>query len=377
MKLAFVIYNLSHLDNWIKPLSKYTDNNEIIVFHLAKIQNKTFPVVHNNIKEYDLSQISGQEIINILKYINPDICIFLNFRSMFEFLLQRICIHNNIKQIYLEHGLFSQNTLHFMTSRAKRNIKSTICRQYNLWKKYLGFLFCSKALTKELKILEQIYLKRNFSASPFDHYIVYSQREKDLLSKVFNMNNKNTSLVGYPIFNDKQEKTRLIIQHNNNNEVLYVHQPFILDGFATINYEQEKTYLISLKNILLRKYDRFTILLHPRENLSAYIRRFEDTDINIIQSPKDCTCYTNKSLILGHYSTALFYALYFDIPTVILNYPTVKNDPIYEECFETISDIKALLIKDFKTNPTKKIYMLGEINTYEYIANKIIQISNQ
>ena len=110
-----------------------------------------------------------------------------------------------------------------------------------------------------------------------------------------------------------------------NGEVLYVHQPFILDGYATISYEEEKKIFLDLEKQLLKKYKRLIVLLHPRENLSTYIKRFADTQIDIIQLPNNYSCFTDKSLIIGHYSTALLYALYFEKPTIILNYPSVKK----------------------------------------------------
>lgn len=371
MKIAFTVYNLAFISNWIKKMTPYMKDCTFTIFHIASLQGKKLPEIEG-VRCYDVSSLSHTEIDGIITQVKPDLWISFNFRSLFELFFQRICVQHGIRQVYLEHGIFSQNTLHFKTGKAKKNIGSTIHRQYVFWKKYISFLLHCKHFVKELQVLQQVYFNGKFSASPFDHYFIYSQREYDLLAKVFPLNRKNTSLVGYPIFNGEKEKANVSKQRDIDGDVLYIHQPFILDGFASIDYEQEKTYLLSIKNIISKRYNNLVILLHPRESLSKYIERFQNTGIKIIQSPNDYSCYINKSLILGHYSTALFYALYFEKPTAILKYPTVQNDLIFKECFELVMNLDELKTKDFKINIAKKEYMLGEVNTYEHIADEIM-----
>lgn len=109
--------------------------------------------------------------------------------------------------------------------------------------KYIGVLYHAKKRLQEWRILQQVYFKNNFKYSPFDYYFIFSQREYSLLSNVFPLDESNTSLIGYPIFSsekDKKEATSAGLKMNG--EVLYVHQPFILDGYATISYEEEKKY---------------------------------------------------------------------------------------------------------------------------------------
>lgn len=376
MKIAFTVYNLAFISNWIKKLIPYWKDCEIVIFHIANLQKQKLPAIEG-IKCYDVSFCSYSEIIDIIKDERIDLWISLNFRSLFELLFQRICALQGIKSVYLEHGFFSQNTLHFKTQKAKRNIGDTITRQLNFWLKYVGLLYRTNKKAQEWRVLRQVYLKNDFNVSPFVHYFIYSQREYKLLSNVFSLDANNTSLVGYPIFSSEKDKEAASAELTMNGEALYVHQPFILDGYATISYEQEKEYLLNLEKQLSKKYKRLIVLLHPRENLSAYKKRFADTQITIIQSPNNYSCFTDKSLIIGHYSTALLYALYFEKHTVILNYPTVKNDPIFQECFPTVENIEDICALNFRVDISKKILFAGKENTYEYIAQKIIEICQQ
>ena len=376
MKIAFTVYNLAFISNWIKKLMPFWKNCEIVIFHIASLQKQKQPGIEG-IKCYDVSFCSYSEIIDIIKDERIDLWISLNFRSLFELLFQRICTLQGIKSVYLEHGFFSQNTLHFKTQKAKRNIGDTITRQLNFWRKYVGLLYRTDKKSQEWRVLQQVYFKNNFNLSPFDHYFIYSQREYKLLSNIFSLDESNTSLVGYPIFSSEKDKEMVSAKLTMNGEALYVHQPFILDGYATITYEQEKEYLLDLEKQLSKKYKRLIILLHPREDLSAYKKRFADTQVDIIQSPNNYFCFTDKSLVLGHYSTALLYALYFEKPTVIVGYPTVKNDPIFQECFPTAENIEKICSIDSHIDVSKKIPFAGEENTYEHIAQEILEKYNQ
>ncbi len=376
MKIAFTVYNLAFISNWIKKLMPYWTDCEIVIFHIASLQKQKLPAIEG-IKCYDVSFCSYSEIIDIIKDERIDLWISLNFRSLFELLFQRICALEGIKSVYLEHGFFSQNTLHFKIQKAKRNIRDTIIRQLNFWRKYVGLLYSTGKKSQEWRVLQHVYFKNEFKLSPFDHYFIYSQREYKLLSSIFSLDENNTSLVGYPIFSSEKDKEAASVELTMNGEALYVHQPFILDGYATITYEQEREYLLDLEKQLLNKYKRLIVLLHPRENLSAYKKRFADTQITIIQSPNNYSCFTDKSLIIGHYSTALLYALYFEKPTIILDYPTVKNDPIFQECFPRVESIEDVCSSDYHIDISKKIPFAGKENTYEHIAQEIIKICGE
>lgn len=372
MKIVFTIYNLAFISNWIEKIQPYMKNCEITIFHIAMLQHKT-PKIIKGIKYYDVSNLSFSEIDTIITNIHPDLLINFHFRSLFELLIQRSFINHGIKQVYLQHGFFSQNSLHFKTQKAKQNYKATILRQINFCKKYIGFLLHKKSsLLQEINILRKIYLKKELSVSPYDHYYIFSQREYNFLSKVYKINEHNTTVIGYPIFSEESDKTQLLSQNKMTSEVLYVHQPFIQDGYAQINYDTELKYINNIWLVLKKKYNKFTILLHPRENLAAYRQRFINTEIKIVQAPNDYSIFADKALILGHYSTALLYGIYLEKPTAILQYPTVVNDPIFKDYCPSINNIEELVTKDISINIKMKNYFVGPNNTYEHIAKELM-----
>lgn len=374
-RIVFVVYNLAFISNWIEKLIPYIELGEYYILHIGRLQKMT-PKILPGVKYIDCSDISGQTIQQILIAINPDVCVVFNFRSLYEQLLMRICKGIGVRTVYLEHGLISMNTTKFKKDKIKDAFRDTAYRQLKFLHKYVGYLLSCKAIIREFVIFFNVYFRGCFRMSPFDHYYLYSQRSVDKFSPIFDLKDgKCYTLVGYPIFNNQQQKEESSLSVRSGKGVLYVHQPFISDKFTSISYEEEKDYLLNLANILKPRYSSFTVLLHPRENLSAYRKRFEETGIDIIQSPNNYKSFADKDLIIGHYSTALLYALYFNKPTVIIDYPHTRLDSIFSDYFDYIDDVTKLAVCDFCISKCSRTYLVGPNNTYESIAKEMFKES--
>lgn len=372
MNILFLTYHPSMLSNWVVKLQPFLEDYNIYVLHIAKLHSvKVKPI--KKIQLYDVSWNSYSRNKELLKQIKPELVVFLSFRSMWEHTFQRICKSLKFSQVYLEHGLYSKDTLSFKPNKLKTNFGNTIFRQIAFWYNEIGCIIHSEKIIDEIKLCRDVYFKGRFGACPFEHYFIYSQRSFDKYSQIYKMKiGVNTTLVGYPIFNDKSYKLLLNNSLCKNDGVLYVHQPLIKDGIAAISYEEEKKWLINIYECLKDRYSSFTILLHPRADLDAYIDRFKNTGINVIKSPNNYLQFAERSLIIGHYSTALLYGLYFNKPTVILDYPTTINDTSFAECFSYCKSIDELREVNLEVNyGAKKMYFVGDVNTFEHIAEKM------
>lgn len=374
MRIIFVTYNLAFISNWIVRLKPYLNNCEIIVLHIASLQNAK-PLIVEGLKYIDVSGHSGLRLKKVINDLKPDLCITFNFRSLFEQVILRICKEINIPNVYIEHGLISMNTTRFKKNKIKEDFFNTIHRQLNFIWKYMTYIFSSEKPFLEIKVLYFIYLKSQFFHSEFDHYFIFSQRSFDKLNGLYKLS-CNYTYIGYPIFNSKEEKEIADNCCNSGGGVLYVHQPFILDRLTTISYNEEKNYLMRLANVLAPKYNEFTILLHPRENIAKYRELYSESNITIEQSPNNFRCFSDKDLIMGHYSTALLYALYFNKPTVILDYPDTVVDKIFLGYFDFVANIEELKNHKFEQSKVSKDYIVGHNNTYEQIAEQICYYIN-
>lgn len=370
MNIVFLLYHPSAFSNWINKLTPFLDGANLYVLHISKLHGVQ-PEIIDAYKAIDISCYSYNRLKKLLYDINPDVFVFLSFRSLLEYAINRLCVNLNIRKIYLEHGLFSTDTLKFRKNKLKKEIVKTIWRQFSYWLVQLGLIMHSEHPFWEIKLANSVYRKNEFKKAPYDHYYIFSKRSFDCYKSIFDLNNSNVTYVGYPIFNDDAEKNIVDVQRSNKG-VLYVHQPLVSDGIASISYEEEKKYIKMLANILKDKYGSFTILLHPRSDLYEYKERFNDTGIEIVQSPNNFRLFANKSLIVGHYSTALLYGLYFNKPTVVLDYPSIKTSIMFRLIFVYCDDIRKLPVMEIPVCTSQKEYIVGRYNTFEHIAQILL-----
>ena len=368
-KIVFILYHPSGLSNWIVKLMPYMSDTEISVFHIAKLHSVKAKTI-NGVNLYDISGLSYTGLLSIIDGINPDLMVFLSFRSLLELVLQRICVSRGIRQLYVEHGLFSNDTLKFRTSKLKSGDCVAIKRQLHFLNLSLSCIAHSKNFFKELSLFYNIYLKKKFYLSPHNHYFLFSERSRNMMGAVYNFKD-NVEYVGYPIFMDEAQKDEAKGAVRDAGGVLYVHQPLISDGIAKITFEDEKAFIVKMAAKLEVKYGKLTILLHPRSELKEYIERFSDVGIDVVQSPNNFMLFVDKSLIVGHYSTALLYGLYFDKPTLVLDYPSMQNDKLFNEFYTYVPDLDDLDKVSIEAKIKYKQYLVGDNNTFEYIAGKI------
>ncbi len=371
MNIVLLLYHPSELTNWVVKLAPYLTDHKVSVLHVAKL-HRVIPTEVKGVNLYDVSDYSYQNAENLVNSLSPDVFVFLSFRSILELTYHRICTKLGIKKIYVEHGLFSGDTLKFRKKKLKKEFFIMFRRQTSFLFTHLGWLLHCGNIIPEIMLFYNVYYKGRFDLVPYDHYYIFSKRSYDSYSKLFPMDeNKNVTYVGYPIFNDESQKNMADVKQGGG--VLYVHQPLIFDGLAHISFEEEKQWLLNLADRLEPKYGKFTILLHPRSDLDAYKERFRDTTINVVKAPNNFRVFADKDIIVGHYSTALLYGLYFGKPTLVLDYPTMHNDSLFAELFTYVDDIDQIGTATITPEESKKLYMVGEHNTFEFIANTLVK----
>lgn len=372
-KILFFVKNISMLETLVFKLHPYLHNCEILVFHNSKMQpgKKQTEVDINNI---DVSCLTYSEIKQLLKEWHPDVCVLYNFRGIIDQFFIRICKACEIKTYFLAHGILSDDIL-TIRKISSQGLWLRIKRISWQLKQYYSLIRHSCSPINELKIFIQVLVKNDFAANPFDKYFVYGDRCLNFLSKFYKLKkNENAFTVGYPLFDSETQKELSVNTAENivSKGVLYVHQPFILDNYAKISYEEERAFILKMANKLLPTYGNFTIMLHPREDIKHYESLYEGTTINVIQSPNDYRLFVGAQLVLGHYSTALLFALYFDKPTFIIDYPTLKTPTLFKDIFlysDTKDFSKPVVSNSLFKN---KSFLLGEGNSFEHISNIIL-----
>ncbi len=362
------------LETLVFKLSPYLYNCEILVLHNSRMQpgKKQTEI---NIDNIDISCFSYYEIKQILQEWSPDICVLYNFRGIIDQFFIRICRTCNIKTYFLAHGILSDDIL-TVKKISSQGLWLRVKRLSWQIRQYFSLICHSDSPMTELKIFYNVLFKNKFDSNPFDKYFVYGDRCLNFLSKIYKLKKgENAFTVGYPLFESEEQKKQSAdsIENVTPKGVLYVHQPFILDNYVQISYEEEKNFLLSLANKLFPIYCDFTMMLHPREDIKHYKSLYKGTPIKVIQSPNDYRLFVGAELVLGHYSTALLFALYFNKPTLIIDYPTLNTPNLFKGVFP-FSDCKEF------SNPIvtncllkNKSFLLGDGNSFEHISNMILK----
>jgi hypothetical protein len=324
---------------------------------------------------YDVSVLREKEIEELLQKLNPLKVIFPTYRSLNELLINRICCKLNIQTVYLEHGLYSKDTEILNIASARKCKIQTLKKYWTFSKYYTIFILRSGNILRELNVLYRAFFKNEYNCTKFNSALFFGEYGYRKLNHTFGFEDSEVRFCGYPLFESDEVKNQLQLSNNDDGTVLYVHQPFIKNKQTFISYEEERDYIVSFWSSINYKYDKFTLLLHPREDLLMYQELYKKIDIEIIQSPNDYKLFLNRSLVLGHYSTALLYALYFNRRTVIIDYPGTNIDDVFVDIVP-YSRSTAQLVSLVKNGiPYPKANMLssfiGPNNTYENIAKMI------
>lgn len=372
--ILFITPSVSMIQNWVERLMPFLDGYTPLILHMASLQDTKPSDIYEE-STYDVAKLSAIEIRNLIRRSAPCLCINLNFRSLLEQLILRVCKDEHIPTLYLEHGILNNDNEHFKSFKTVQNKSLTIKRQIvMLWKTFCYSLFSPMPLGNLLKSYK-VVRNNDFKIVPFDNYFVYGERCLNYLRSIYPMVDINTNsvLVGYPLFDTAKDAENAIkFVSKEKNGVLFVHQPFILDGITSINYEEERDYVKSLQETFSVKNEKFTILLHPREDIIKYQELYKDTDIDVVLSPNDYKQFANKRLVLGHYSTALLYPLYFDVTTYIVDYPEATIQPIFDGIFPRFHTNGATYDSNVNiSNNRIASWIIGPHNTYEHIAEQI------
>lgn len=364
--------------NWIHPLRPFLEG-EIYVFHINSLDKEDL-ICPEGVHLIDIGLLSTFGILRKLKEIRPDAYISLGFRSLIELMLVRLCRKVGIKSVYLEHGLYTVDTARLNTSNLKRNTGYVVKKYQNFVIKYVQYLFLCRCSFRELRAFHEGFVKKNYINSKFDKALFFGQYGFAETNKLFHYPNHDVVFCGYPLFQSNKERDEvsetIVKKKDNAASVIYVHQPFILNHQTSISYAEEVCFIRTIWNKIRTEFYAFQVLLHPRENIERYVDLFSGTDIEVIQKPNDYRVFLGANLVIGHYSTALLYSLYFNIETVIMDYPKAKIDKLYTSFCSYAESPNELCDKIIKSgHSNKKEYnielLVGPVNSYENVAREI------
>jgi len=297
-------------------------------------------------KEYKLIDIGKKGVkltIKLIKQLNPIAIIIPGFRGLLDLLMIRIGKFISIKTIYLEHGLTNEFHLKF----AMANKKASVNRYLRITKMFLNFLLINpKSFLNELKIVYLSMFKTNYKLTKFDYAIFYAKNGVDFLNQAFSFDKKQVFYSGYPFVNNIKDLHSVSCDKeiNTNKKILYIHQPFIIDGLSKISYQEETQHFIQISNVFNQFNYDFILQLHPRDSIEMYNRLLAQTNIIIKQSKNLCELFEDCNIMMGFDSTALFVGIALYKPLIILDYPRSRsfNKTLMEDISIRINNLNEL-----------------------------------
>lgn len=347
-KIVLYIQTSTMISYFVVPISKFlSDNYEIHVFHIDSINDCREPREFDNIIKHDVGNMSASQIKRLLVKIDPEKMIFINIYSLMELMMLRIVKQTGIKAVFLQHGVFEMNASKRRYDKLAKNTYSEVVKLSKFIVKYIDFLFASGHPLKELAILHQAFINRDFSKTKFDKAILFAPYWTHLINDKLKLADSDISYSGYPITESNEEFDKLVsAKRNVSNKAILIHQPFIKDKLTRFTYDMEKEYFVEIADKLKYKGLSLVLLLHPREDLELYKKIYMGTSISIIQNIEK-EDYCKYRLAIGFYSTALFIPIFLNCPIWIIDYDIIKaQDSIF---FPLSCDASNLLLEPNKT----------------------------
>lgn len=383
MKVLFFIYRTNFIRNWVQNIKPYFENMDIEIYVFCLDDSfLDFP----NYKGFNITNISSFKIIDILqilKAIKPDALIVLGYRSLLELLMVRISKLLNIKTIYMQHGIVSEEDLSLFFEKNKNEFIISFKRYIKYLKLFSEYLFIQHVkIIHEIKVLIKAFFFANYKNMGLDKFLLFSQHGYIFHKKIFHFSDNQVEIIGYPVFMKKSNlKIIPTVIPRNKKYVLYIHQNFIQSNNTKITYEEEKEYLNEIIKTTNDCGFLFVIQLHLSESIENYKEFYRNDDVIVIQNNNLAGLVNNCSFVVGHFSTVLLIPILLNKPLLLFDYPKIVVSPdfyndvgiqiksliYYSKILNSPNAIDVIKYKSFREKH------LGTKNHFEDFANAIVK----
>lgn len=328
--IVFYVHRTGLLSYFVNPICEFLkDKYKITILHIDKKNHYSYaPSCSPLYSTIDLSDKSLTEIQQLLTALRPKAFVSLGFISIYELLMLRVCKGLGIKTIYLEHGIYSKETSSLPLGKLLHKFRTTVSKNLFFLRLYYQFVRNSKDAKNERFVFWHCFRKKEYFYSKFDKALFFAEYGSHQISNLFHYEKQDIDYICYPLAKTTAEyleyKKIAGLPLCKDKKATLIHQPFILDGLAQWSYEEERDYFEKLAKKLRNEGYSFSIQLHPRSDAQMYRNLYAKTGIEILSGMQRMD-FKKYSLVLGYYSTALLYPLFFHIPIQIIDYPNVAK----------------------------------------------------
>lgn len=331
MRIGFVLKGLQGYYAHVKPFLRYSDGNEFIVFHLDRLygNTKAYEKVSNNVKFIELTY--KFHIRSILQKHSLDYMIFFNPGNLFEQTLILKCKSLGVKTVYFQHGVNPDYEKIGLTRKAVLKRSKFFKRIIKYAFFYINFII-TVLLQNKFKYYKY-FIKRTFAlwnkdtnsiirnyGSPENHTeisFVYNNSDKNLLQNHLGISVDNIEVMGYPFL--EPEKLGQVLELPF---ILYISSALRTSKVVDITIEEELKFYEELYNVIKSTGVRLVIKLHPLDDKERITSHFEDyKGLSILADYNMANLVKASKIVIGDLSSALFYAVRYYKPIILLTYP--------------------------------------------------------
>ena len=375
----------SSAKNIIIPLLEFFEKKNIkVIFLNANSLNGNIEIPQvEGLESFDIFLNDYKSLQGLLETKKPLAIFSLSFRSLFDIFINRLGHLYNIPTVYFEHGLFISG---LGDKFVMSDYKSSIWRYLNYFKKYFVFIGAEKINPfKEFKNIYRCVKQNDYTQNQYDAYLFYATHGKDQVYAKFKFKEDEIYYSGYPLVKYKGDLNIVKAGKLSDNFVLYIHQPLVKDRLTEFTYEDEKKLIGNIVSQLAENNLKLIFKIHPREDIGAYKERFGDIDV-IISADPFADLLPKCKLVIGQFSTALFFAAKYFIPLIIIPYKGVSDGyyTVFEQIGTKIGDagqlggitknIGNLSDADNKRYTDFNNSIIGNNNSFEDQADTLINI---
>lgn len=389
-KIFIYNYAIAGYDYLVKPintiLKKKYSGYEIIFLHSSSINSDKDTITKKplDIESIDISYYSTKKILKLFNNYKPSLFINFVFRSLFDVMLFFISSKAGVKSLIIQHGIFDpDSTMRFSFHNKIESIK----RYNNYLLKLLHLVLLSKSFVQMKEIVKAAVssmIFNDYEAIPIDYAIYYSEESSIHIQNILKIKKENVYYSGYPLFTSNAEIQEANKQLRSSEYILFLHQPFVKMKTTSLKLIDEINLFKEWANIVAKKGYKLIIKLHPRASVADYHQYLQNHNSLEIADEDMLTLTRNAKYIIGMFSTALFYATYFNKQIFIYKYSTKKRmiKNIFEEVgikFSNSIELEKLLDKNNYLpdySEFNKKY-LGKNNSFENQLDTIIEIINK
>jgi hypothetical protein len=386
MKIGFFIKSLNAYHAHVKSFIEQAPgkNYSFIVFHMNNLYTPNFKLENILCEKVDLSKKTNYNLE--LKKLNIDFFVSLNPGNLFDLLLIACCKQLNVCTIYYQHGIqldFSSfNPTVLSRNKTFKKKKLTIKKYFFFYAVFLKnvFLFKRKNLIIQTVFTKTKHLinSKKIASLPkyglhemhIDWAFVYGEADKNYLISSMSMNSDRIIVSGYPFI----EASKNLLYKKSEKKVLYISSGLRIAGVIPFTVNDEKQFYLKLNDAVKNANCQLVVKMHPQEDLDLFESFFceqDNVELHKYSNLADLTIISD--IIIGDYSTALFYAIKYYKPILITESEFFKNYPFDLTKYGIGKKVKMDEITSCLNN---RVLSEEDNNNYDFFLKNKIQSSS-